>query len=97
MNEERQNIANEKYNNGKKLSIEEAFTVGALDELISSDWQGNSRIECPKNDCTGTLILKESRYGYEPYIGCTSKTCNYYTTIKKVRDKFLVLAQNNNG
>ena len=72
---------------GQKVSLEEALLIGVLgDELGYPNELGQSRIRCP-NNCAGTLIEKESRYDYGPYIGCTAKSCNYHTTIKKLNDK----------
>lgn len=77
-----------------KLDLDEVIKLDAFDEYLVADKYGDSRIRCPKEGCSGSLIIKESRYGYESYIGCTSKACNYYTTIKKLCDRFLKLKNN---
>ena len=85
MNEEEHRIAVDKYYNGQKLSLIECIIINAF-EALESDENGNSKVKCPNDGCNGTLVLKESRHEYGPYVGCTSKACNFYITIKKMKE-----------
>lgn len=91
MNERKYRTASDKYNSGEKINLEELIILGLdLDDAFRpDDLTGNSIIECPKiheTDCEGTLILRESKYDYGPYIGCGSKACNFYLTIKQLKE-----------
>ena len=95
--EKKYGLASDKYYNGQKITFEEFVLLGVPDALVPDNY-GNSIVECPNKDrgCDGTLIIKESRNGYAPYIGCTSQACNFYTTFKKVKDKRKLTSQTNN-
>lgn len=81
-------LAENEYSSGDKISLEEALLIRVdLDEALSiNPSTGDSSIKCPRN-CGGTLVIQPSRNGYGPYVGCNSKACNFYTTVKKIKDR----------
>lgn len=67
---------------GQTITLDEFLKMEDMD--IAKIALDNEQIYCPREGCYGVLGKRESRRGFGPYIGCSVKDCNYYTTIYRL-------------
>lgn len=89
MNNEKYIIATEKFNNGGQITLKECVMLDVLEELEVQNDNAETRVNCPKNNCNGTIIWKDSSNDY----GCTDNTCKFHITKRRIRDWRKILSQ----